>query len=155
MDAELILPVLSRWAHVGTAIVLVGGTAFFRLVLMPSLEENSSELLQRIRQRWKKFVHVGIALFLVSGIYNYVTLIPRHKGDGLYHALLGTKMLLAFGVFFIASALVGSKPGTQKFRDNGKKWTSILLLLAAVIVGISGLVKVRPYQPAPPAVESE
>ncbi|MEO2016547.1 MAG: hypothetical protein ABGZ53_19490 [Fuerstiella sp.] len=151
MDTELILTVISRWAHVGTAIVLVGGTAFFRLAVMPALEGDSSELLGRIRDRWKKVVHLGILIFLVSGIYNYVSMIPKHKGDGLYHALLGVKMILAMFVFFIASALVGGKPGTQKFRDDAKKWTGIMLMVAAVIVGISGFVKVHPI-PAAAAV---
>jgi len=147
MDADLILPLISRWAHVGTAIVLVGGTAFFRLAVIPSLAENSGDLLQRIRERWKKFVHAGILIFLVSGLYNFVTMIPKHKGDSLYHALVGTKILLALFMFFLASVLVGSKPSSQKFRDNAKKWTGVMLLVAAIIVGISGFVKVRPYTP--------
>ena len=153
MDETLILPVLSRWAHVGTAIVLVGGTAFFRLAVMPALEGDNSDLVGRIRARWKKVVHLGIPVFLISGFYNYVTMIPKHKGDGLYHGLVGTKILLAMFVFFIASALVGNKPGTQKFRDEAKKWTGIMLMVAALIVAISGFVKVRPAPaPAPAAV---
>lgn len=143
MDFELLLPVISRWIHVGTAIVLVGGTTFFRFVVMPALGEESADLVERIRQGWKKFVHAGIALFLVSGLYNFVIMLPNHKGDGLYHGLVGTKILLALAVFFLASALVGRSTGTQKFRDDAKKWTGIMLLLSAVIVGISGFVKVR------------
>ena len=80
-------------------------------------------------------------------------MIPKHKGDGLYHALVGTKILLAMFVFFIASALVGKKPGTQKFRDDAKKWTGVMLMVAAVIVGISGFVKVRPVPAATAVVE--
>ncbi|MEZ6132914.1 MAG: hypothetical protein R3C59_29950 [Planctomycetaceae bacterium] len=152
MDTSLILQVLSRWAHVGTAIVLVGGTAFFRFIVVPLLADNSADLVGRIRDRWKKVVHAGILLFLVSGIYNYVTMIPRHKGDSLYHALLGIKMLLALYVFFLASVLVGRSAGTQKFRDQSRKWTSVMLLVAAIIVGISGFVKVRPS--SAPAVDS-
>lgn len=155
MDPELILAVISRWAHVGTAIVLVGGTAFLRLALIPALEGDSSELVSRIRERWKKVVHAGIALFILSGFYNFWLMIPKHKGDSLYHPLVGIKILLAFVVFFLASALVGSKEGTKKFRDNPKKWTGIMLLLAAIIVGISGFVKVRPYTPPADAAAVE
>ena len=68
---------------------------------------------------------------------------PEHKGDGLYHALIGTKIILAFAVFFIASALVGRSAGTQKFRDKSGSWMAVVLLLMAVIVGISGVLKVR------------
>lgn len=73
---------------------------------------------------------------------------PQHKGDGLYHALIGTKIILAFVVFFFASVLVGRSAGTQKFRDESGKWTSVVLLLSALIVAMSGVVKVRGL-PAP------
>ena len=153
METELILAVISRWVHVATAIVLVGGTAFFRLAVIPSLEGDSTDLVKRIRERWKKVVHAGIGLFILSGAYDYMLMIPQHKGDKLYHPLIGTKMLLAFFVFFIASALVGSKPGTQKFRDDAKKWTGVMLLVAALIVAISSFAKVRPY--SPPSVSAD
>ena len=143
MDFELLLPVLSRWVHIGTAIVLIGGTTFFRFVVLPALGADHPDLVDKIRQTWKKFVHRGIALFLLSGLFNYVKAAPAHKGDSLYHILVGTKVLLAFFVFFIAAALVGHTQGTQKFRNEGKKWTGIMLLAAAAIVGISGFVKVR------------
>ncbi len=140
--SEFVLAVLSRWVHVGTAIVLVGGTSFMRLVLVPSLKGQPPELMAAIRGRWKKFVHGGIALFLISGVFIYYQAIPMHKGDGLYHGLIGTKIILALLVFYIASALVGRTTGTQKFRDNAGKWMAVALLLSAVIVAISGFAKV-------------
>lgn len=157
MDSSLILPLISRWAHVGIAILLVGGTAFFRLAVIPALQGDNSELLGRIRQNWKKFVHMGILIFLVSGFYNFFTMIPKHKGDGLYHALVGVKILLAFFIFFLASVLVGSKPSSQKYRDNAPKWTGVMLLVAALIVGISGFLKVRgvPSDLAAPVIAAE
>ncbi|MEZ6124788.1 MAG: hypothetical protein R3C49_16690 [Planctomycetaceae bacterium] len=146
MDSSLILPFLSRLVHIGTAVVLVGGTVFMRLVVIPSLTADSDELIGRIRNRWKRFVHGGILLFLISGFYNYFTMMPKHEGDGLYHALVGTKILLALFVFFLASVLVGRSTGTQKFRDQAGKWTGVLLVIAALIIGISSFVKVRPYE---------
>ena len=152
MDVDL-PGVISRWAHVGTAIILVGGTFFMRFVLHPALDESSEELMTRVRSRWKKFVHGGIALFLISGFYNYFQAMPLHKGDGLYHGLIGTKLLLAFFVFFLASVLVGRSPGTQKYRDNAPKWAGILVIVAVLIVAISGFVKVRGL-PNTPAAET-
>jgi len=66
-----------------------------------------------------------------------------HEGDGLYHGLIGTKMLLAFAIFFIASALVGRSAKLQAMRDNRAFWLKTIVLMAAVIVAISGFVKVR------------
>jgi uncharacterized membrane protein len=144
----LILDALFRIIHVGTAITLVGGSVFMLLVLIPSAnekldDETHKSLGSTLIPRWKRIVHPGVLLFLVSGFYNYFRAIPLHKGDGLYHALIGTKMLLALGVFFLASALVGRSEKLEHFRANRAKWLKVLVLLAATIVTISGFAKVR------------
>ena len=143
----LAIDIISRIVHVLTAITLVGGSIFTLLVLMPSAKELSDEahkqLAAAINGRWKRFVHIGILLFLVSGLYNYVRAIPNHRGDGLYHALIGTKMLLALGIFFLASALVGRSEKLAGIRANRAKWVKVLVLLAVIVVSISGFVKVR------------
>ena len=141
------IDVLSRITHVGTAITLVGGSVFTLLVLMPSAKELPDEAHDRlsdaVKSRWKRFVHIGVTLFLISGIYNYVRAIPNHRGDGLYHALLGIKMLLALVVFFLAAALVGRSQKLEPIRKSRSKWLTIMVILAAVIVAISGFLKVR------------
>jgi len=149
------LDILFRWAHVGTAIVLLGGGVFMRFILMPSADTLDDDTHDRLRAqvmgRWKRFVHMGILLLLVSGFYNYlVVMIPKHKGDGLYHALLGTKILLALGIFFLASVLVGRSAKFEPLRANRGKWMLVIVLLGAVIVGISGFLKLRGI----PAAES-
>ncbi len=147
------IDVISRILHVGTAITLIGGSAFMLLVLIPAAsqlgEETHKKLSAAIQARWKRFVHIGIALFLITGFYNYLQAIPNHKGDGLYHALIGTKILLALLVFFIAAGLVGRSAKLEPMRQNRSRWLTILVLVAAVIVAISGFVKVRglPVQP--------
>lgn len=147
-----ILDVISRVVHVLTAITLVGGSVFMAFVLGPAASALGDEAHDRLREqvipRWKKFVHGGIALFLLSGLYNYMVMIPKHKGDGLYHGLVGTKMILALGIFLIASALVGRSKTFEGMRAQRPKWLKILVLLAVLVVGISGFVKVRGV-PAP------
>ncbi len=147
------LDFISRFVHVATAIVLVGGSVFSLFVVIPSLtkitENDRHVLATALTERWKMFVHFGIVLFLASGLYNYMRAIPNHKGDGLYHALLGTKMLLALAIFFIASALVGRSQKLEGMRQAKSKWLRILVLLAAVVVGISGFVKVHTTDKSP------
>jgi uncharacterized membrane protein len=135
---------------VGTAIVVVGGTFFVRFVLLPAatqtLEDDAHNRLRgAVMGAWKKIVHSGIALFLLTGGINYYRVIAErtHKGDSLYHALLGTKILLAMVIFFIASALVGRSAAFEAMRRNARKWLTVNLLLAAIIVAISGFLKVR------------
>ena len=142
-----IIDIVSRIVHVATAITLVGGSVFSLFVLLPSAkelnEESHQKLAAAVTGRWKRFVHIGVLLFLVTGFYNYLQAIPDHRGDGLYHALLGTKMLLALLVFFLAAALVGKSPKLEPLRQNRAKWLKILVLIAAAIVAMSGYVKVR------------
>lgn len=147
MDSQLLIDTISRIVHVSTAIVLVGGSVFMTFVLLPTASQISDGEHEKLRGlingRWKRFVHAGILLFLVTGFYNYFQQMPKHKGDGLYHALVGTKILLALGLFFIASALVGRSKAFESMRASRARWLKIMVLLAAIIVGISGFVKVR------------
>lgn len=147
MELQLFIDTLSRVTHVSTAIALVGGTVFVLFVLIPAtsvlLDSEEKNLRAHVHQRWKRFVHVGIALFIVSGFYNFIIAIPNHKGDGLYHALIGTKIFLAFVMFFIASVLVGRSTAFATMRKNRVLWLRILVLIAFSIVAISGFAKVR------------
>jgi uncharacterized membrane protein len=142
-----IIDVISRIVHVLTAVTLVGGSIFTLWVLMPSVKvfsgDEHSRLADAIRGRWKRFIHGGIALFLITGFYNYFRAIPLHRGDGLYHAMMGIKMLLALGVFFLAAAMVGRSARLESMRKNRATWLPVLVIVAVVIVAISGFLKVR------------
>jgi len=141
------LDIVSRITHISTAIVLIGGTAFTLLVLIPATRLMSAEshdlLAAEIKNRWKRFVHIGVTLFLVSGFYNYIRAMGLHKGDGLYHGLMGAKMLMAFVVFFLAAALVGRSSALQRIRTNRVFWLRVMVSMATIIVIISGYLKVR------------
>src|SRR5262249_3406376 len=94
------------------------------------------------------------ALLLLTGFYNYlVVTMPNHKGDSLYHMLIGIKILLALAVFFLASVLVGRAPAFEKLRQHRKTWLGVVILLAALIVVILGFVKLR-QPPAPPGTST-
>jgi hypothetical protein len=152
MELIDVVNVVSRWLHVSTAIVLVGGTVFIRFVLTPSAEKlppgEHDRLRELVTATWRKFVMAGIALFLLTGFYNYIAVaIPKHHGDHLYHMLMGIKILAAFGVFFLAEALVGRSAAFARFRENRKAWLLVLIVTAFAIVAISSLLRVRAFPP--------
>jgi len=157
MDAPVV-DILSRWVHVGTAIVILGGSVFMRFVLMPAAaqlpDEEHQALRERVMGRWRKFIMAGIMLLLLSGFYNYIAIaIPAHKGQqGPYHMLMGIKILLAFVVFFFASALAGRSKGLEPIRQNAGRWLAVTILLSAVVVAIAGYLKVA-VKGAPPVEE--
>ena len=79
---------------------------------------------------------------------------PKHKGDGRYHMLVGIKMLLAFVLFFLASALVGRSSGLKALRDKARGTLVVMIILAAVIVVISSYLKIRGIPPVATEVET-
>lgn len=139
--------VLSRWIHVGAAIVLVGGSVFTKFVLMPAAkglqESEHVALRERIMGRWRKFVMAGILLLLLSGFYNYLAVaMPDHKGDGFYHGVMGVKIVLAFVAFFLASVLTGRSPRFESLRADSGKWLGVLILVSATVVALAGVLKI-------------
>src|SRR6185437_15021650 len=108
-------------------------------------DDLHARLRTAVLSTWKKIVHAGIALFILTGAINYYRVIAErsHKGDALYHALLGTKIILALVIFFIASALVGRSAAFDGLRRSAPKWMLVNLVLAALIIAISGFLKVR------------
>lgn len=144
-----IVALLSRWAHILAAVFMLGGAFFIRYILMPSVteafgEEGHKKLRPALMKRWKWVVHPSIALFLLSGFYNYLAVTaPKHPGDGLYHALFGIKFLLALAVFAFASMLISTRERENVFRRNPKLWLAVTVALAVAIVLIGGFMKLR------------
>ena len=146
---------LSRWIHITAAIVAIGAVAFQRFALLPAAkqvlsDEKQKELREGIRSRWAKFVHGCIVLLLVTGGLNFVMLAMPPKVEPMpYHGIFGVKFFAAMGIFFLASALSGRSPGFAHFREKGMKWLSVILVLALVVVFLSGMLnQVRTSGPA-------
>ena len=156
------IAIVSRWAHILAAITAVGGTIFMRMALVPSVgvlpDDERKKLHEQVRSRWVKFVMAAILFLLVSGLYNFV----QKNNQGLrpaYHMLFGIKFLLAFIIFFLASALTGRSPAFANIRANARFWLSLNMTLAIIVVCISGVLRAiplkgaapQPVQAAPPA----
>lgn len=143
MDIE-ILPLVMRWLHILAAITAVGGMIFARLALHPTVAAELSgdagkSFLAAVRGRWMKVVHVAIFALLVSGIYTVSQTISGRPPA--YHAIFGIKFLLAMVVFFLAIALTGRSEATQKIRDNGGTWLTVVLVLGVIVVCLSGTLR--------------
>jgi uncharacterized membrane protein len=161
VDIE-ILPLVMRWLHNLAAITMLGGVIFARFALHPAVAaelsgEAGKSFLAAVRGRWGKVVHVAILVLMVSGIYNVVQTIGDRPA--IYHPIFGIKFLLALAVFFLAIALTGRSAATQKIRDNGGTWLTVVLVLGVTIVCLSGFLKFIPPKsaeqasPAPAATE--
>ena len=145
MEGINLVLLVSRWLHLAAAIVAIGGAVFQRFVLMPGaagvLEDaDHQRLREAVGRRWARFVHVCIALLVVTGAVNFLILAWPPKVEPMpYHAIFGVKFLAALAVFFVASALVGRAAGFTAMRRHSPWWLGVLILLAALIVLLSGV----------------
>ncbi len=162
------LPLLSRWIHILAATAAIGGPIFVLVALLPASstlsEPDRAALQDGIRRRWSKVVMAAIGFLLLSGFYNYWVIHTtsqqwsdawHHGGESsrLYNMLFGIKVLLAFGVFFIASALSGRSPAFANLRAQAGSWLKIQLVLSVLIVMIAGQMRAMHAGPnvAPPS----
>ena len=147
-DIDISVPgIISRWVHIASVIVAVGGTVFIRFVLHPSGQEVLSEearqsLRPTLMKRWTRFLHLCIGLIIASGIYNTVVMFPKHRGqEGFYHPLWGAKVMLAVILFAIAMLLTSKGEVFVAIRKQAPKLLTVNVLLAAGIVLLSNILK--------------
>ena len=171
MSWQIILAWFVRFLHIASAICAVGGPFFVRYALMPAAagtldDPTHQKLRQAINARWKIVVYCLITLFLITGAYNFFvetrlpsgTLITaRWKDFGpddkrTYHMLFGIKVLCAFAIFFLASALTGQAKAFAPIRKNARVSVTILLLLAALVIVCATLMHFLPLHSTMPMV---
>jgi len=149
MENISVLDVIMRWLHLIGAIVAVGGSVFALFVLLPSIsglsEEIRSEVYESVRSRFSKLFMFAITALLISGFYNYLgNEMSRHEGQSAYHILMGIKIMLAMGVFFLGSVLLGRSAAFEGIRRKRKRWMVRNILLALLIVALAAVLAKMP-----------
>src|SRR5215475_12264904 len=88
------LSIASRWLHIASVIVLIGGVFYARI-------------LGDLNPRFKSWAYAAIGGILASGTYNFLskTTFPEH-----YHMWFGIKILLALHVFAVMLLYREGKP---------------------------------------------
>ena len=152
-DPLFVLLLILRYMHILGAIMLMGGTIFMRFALLPSVktlgDTPRQDLHQQVRSRWSKFVMLGSALLLISGIAN-LGLAARNDYDpvfGLnYNMVVGIKLILSLPIFFFAAVLSGRSDMARKFQANAAMWMNVNLALALLMVLMGGLLRFVPRE---------
>ena len=143
---ELIALVV-RWLHILAATVTVGRADLhsFRGAAGVGQGRQLHQEAGAIAARWRMLIYVSMAVFLATGLWNYLGVARWREFDpaiqGRYHMLLGIKLLLALGLFFVLSALAGRSAKLAFIRDNAKTWFTLALSLGIMIVALSGCLR--------------
>ncbi|MBA61918.1 MAG: hypothetical protein CMJ76_06075 [Planctomycetaceae bacterium] len=145
MESTDYIKLLSRWAHIVPAIILVGGSIFMNLVLIPALGESDDarEIKNRVKRKWAKAIMISAGLIMISGFYNAFL---AYKGDlhPLYTGAFVIKLVLVAVVFYLSSLLTGRSEEALKFQQHEVLWGKINMFAAIMVVLCAGLMKVAP-----------
>ena len=143
MDANQILGLLSRWFHIIPVIILVGGTFFMRLSLVPAANQTdaSAELREAIRKRWAKLVMLSILFLLITGLYNAWMKIKGYEVPSIYGILVVVKLAVGMVIFFLSARLTGHSEKAAKFREKETMWLNLLCVLMLALVLVAGYMK--------------
>jgi uncharacterized membrane protein len=132
-----VLVILSRWLHVVSACLAVGGFFFVRLVLPHGLAILEPDLrmsvLLKSRRVFKMVIHSCILLLLLTGTFNgYMALGAYNLNPPVLHSLLGLHVLLALAAFALALyVLAGPRPPPSHRRMAAVNLVVLLLAVAA------------------------
>lgn len=151
MDLMEIARLVFRWLHILPAVILLGGAFFLRLALWPALasiqEDESLRVQEAFRRGWAKWVGISAGLLLLSGIVNTVLIVREYEVEPVYHGLLLVKVLLALGIIYIASMLVGRSEAADRFRQKTRFWLNVNVILALALIGVAGYMRLADRTP--------
>jgi len=135
---DILIP-LMRWLHLSSVVALAGGILYARFVIAPSesfLDSGARTTLdERAAAHFRPIVFAAIICLVVSGLFNYM-IKPGHSP--LFHALFGTKILLALHVFSVAILI--AQPGNKRRNRQmfGAAVSSLtIILIASYLKGIN------------------
>ena len=140
-----VLVVVSRWLHVMSAILAIGGAFFLRVVLPPALAQadaaSRDAVLRRARRIFKIVIHVCATLLLLSGAFNswrnFGDYTRLRESPALMHALWGTHMLLGLVAIGISIWLLAPKEPSK----NNRKWLTVNLVILFLAVALASTLK--------------
>ncbi len=131
------LQVIVRWMHLSSAIVLIGGAFYWRLILAPSsfaLPKEERDILdERDARAFRPFALTAITALILTGLFTILT----HPGHSRAHNIaLAAKLLLVAHVF--AALLLVVRPN----RPRRMRTLAGVVISGAVIIALSAYMRV-------------
>jgi len=138
MDYNMILPIFMRYVHIVSVATVVGGLLFLPFCVLPAVKDLDQALREKVTQavtrRFYRVLWVGVCGLIISGVYNWVQSAGLYKEMGpAGNALIGTKVLLALGVFVMVGLGSAGLVKPKACRMVNIHLVATIMLLAAIL----------------------
>lgn len=135
--------VVMRILHVLSAVLLVGGLAFFLIGVSPAMrlldDGLRGQIMTLARRSYYKVSHAAISLLLLTGAWNWYVNIEAYRAvsnKAMLQGILGFKALLGIA---IAVILFGEAFGVIKGKGTGA--TKLIVALGVVVIILAAIVR--------------
>ena len=131
------LIILSRWLHVMSAMLAIGGTFFMRVILPKGLAEadagSREAVFLRCRRIFKMVTHTCVLLLILTGAFNsWLNWRDYGLDPKLMQSLWGTHVLLAVVAIVIAIVLLaGRQP--PRWHKTGAAVNLVILFIVVLL----------------------
>lgn len=143
LTREVSVRTVMQWAHLVSAVVAVGGTAFLRFVLLPAaagLDEGARKaLMGRVLGRFRPVLWSCIGVLLLTGLHNMAMVAGTASSP--YLSALTVKIALAFILFAVAFALTIPGAMFAGMQARRKTWLTVNVVLALMVVFLSAYLR--------------
>src|SRR5688500_2864250 len=149
IDAMYWVMLTSRFLHIIAAIILVGGIFYLRTVISPIAAPAgpADQYFGGRRAAWAKWVGIASALLLVTGLWNFVTMVKENQLHWSYHMLGTLKIVVSLALMFLASLLAGGSAAADSIRRKWRLWLSTAIILGIILVALGSVMRSYPRTP--------
>jgi len=137
---DFFLHLLSRFIHIASVIVFLGGVVYARQVLVPVLntlpEDVRMQSAAGTQIRYRNTLFVLLILIVVSGLYNFLSYAGPKHGQA-YQIWFGIKMLFVAHILASAILWATSPYGDVTVAGKGKRRLFSMALSGLIVVLIS------------------
>jgi hypothetical protein len=136
-----LLHVFTRFLHIISAILLLGGAFYARYVLTPVLnvlpEDQRMPAAAGAQLRYRATLFTFVALSLLSGVYNFLQ--TPHSPQ--YQMAFGIKMLFVLHIYATVILWATSPYGDVRFAGKNKRRLLSITLSGVIVVLISAYLR--------------
>jgi uncharacterized membrane protein len=140
-DFEILFHVVSRFIHIISAGLILGGAFYAHRVLTPVLdvlpEDQRMQAAAGAQLRYRTMLFTLVALSLLSGLYNFLS-VPHSR---VYHIAFGIKILAVLHIYATVILWATSPYGDVNFAGKNKHRLLSISIAGVIVVFISAYLR--------------